>query len=167
MRLRHFGLQIEVHATAPMNFQAKINNLKLRFHSRPSPKDVFAELSSATVDGCQLASLTKNGILIELFWTFQTAKSWDLKRSSPAREMFNLFFNGALIHPSDCATYFDQLVSIVTKRLDDAHPKKRHADFGDIFVQATVCVTCAWDDTYKHRGIVVFDSFLIWLLHHN
>jgi hypothetical protein len=167
MRLKHFGLQIEVHAIAPTNFHAKINNLNLRFDSRLSAIDVFAELSAATVDGCQLASLTKDGILIELFWTFQTAKSWDLKRSSPAREMFNLFFNGALIHPSDCATYFDQIVSIVTKRLDDVHPKKRHANFEDIFIQATACVTCTWDDTYKHRGTTVLERCLFWLLDHH
>ncbi len=164
IRLKHFGLQIDIHANAPVTHHSNIDALQLTFNSRPSALHIFAELSATKVDGCQHASLSKNGILFEIFWTFQTAKSWDLKRSSPAREMFNMFFNGALIHPSDCAVYFDQIVTCVTESLDDAYPKKRPADSENIFIQATVCITCTWDNTYKHRGIFLFELLLFQML---
>ena len=152
MRLKHYGLRIEVNAVAPINCPEKIGPLRLKFDARPDALHVFAELSAATADVCQQASTTKNGILFEIFWVFQNAKSWDLKRSSPAREMFNLCFNGALIHHSDCALYFDQVASIIIENLQGVQPRKRRADSEDIFIQATACITCAWDDTYKIRG---------------
>ena len=152
IRLKHCGLKIEVHAVAPINCHEKIGPLRLKFDARPDALQVFAELSAATVDVCQKASTTKNGILFEIFWVFQSAKSWDLKRSSPAREMFTLSFNGTLIHHSDCALYFDQVASIIIENLQGVQPRKRRSDSEDMFIQATACITCAWDDTYKIRG---------------
>jgi hypothetical protein len=151
IRLKHFGLQIEVHATAPIHYHVNISTFKLTFASQPNSLHVFAELSAAKIESCQHAKIETNGILFELFWTFQTAKSWDLKRSSPEREMFNLLFNGAMIQPLDCKVY-DEMVAIVTRSLHDARSRKRPSDTEEIFVQATVCISCSWDDTYKHRG---------------
>lgn len=149
IRLKHFGLHIEVHATAPIH--VNINTFKLTFASQPNSLHVFGELCAAKVESCQHAKFETKGILLELYWTFQTAQSWDLKRSSPEREMFNLFFNGAMIQPSDCTSY-DEMVAIVTRSLNDFRSRKRPSDNEETFVQATVCISCTWDDTYKHRG---------------
>jgi hypothetical protein len=151
IRLKHFGIQIEVHATAPIHYHVNISTFKLTFASQPNSLHVFAELSAAKVESCQHAKIETNGISFELFWTFQTAQSWDLKRSSPEREMFNLLFNGAMIQPLDCAAY-DEMVAIVTRSLNDFRSRKRPSETEETFVQATVCISCTWDDTYKHRG---------------
>ncbi len=151
MQLKHFDVQIEVNAIAPIIYHRKINALQLRFDAKISALHVFAELNAVTIDRCQQASVSAGGILFELFWTFQSTKSWDLKRSSPTNEMFSLVFNGTLIHQSDCV-YFDQLSSIITAHLYNAQPGKRPAYSEDTFIQATACIACNWDDTYKHRG---------------
>jgi hypothetical protein len=154
IRLKHFGVQIEVNAVAPIMYHEKINALRLRLDAKFSALHVFADLNAITVDCCQQASVSRNGIFFELFWTHQSAKSWDLKRSSPAKETFNIVFNGALIQESDCV-HFGQISSIVTVNLFDAWPKKRLAFSEDTFIQATACITCNWEDTYKHRGTPV------------
>jgi DNA mismatch repair ATPase MutL len=158
IRLKHFGLQIEVHATAPIHDHADISTFKLTFASHSNSLRVFAELSAANVESCQHAKIETNGILFELFWTFQTSKSSDFKRSSPEREMFNLLFNGAIIQPLDCTAY-DEIEAIVTRSLNGARSRKRPVDTEEIFVQATVCISCTWDDTCKRRGIYVQRSF--------
>ena len=161
MRLKHYDIHFELHAIAPIICREKINSLRLKFDAQPSALHVFAELNSVTVDRCQYASVTRKGILFELFWMFQSAKSWDLKRSSPTHEMFNLVFNGALIQQSDCV-HLNQMASIVTEKMSDAQPKKRLAYSEDIFIQATACVSCNWDDTYKHRGNMLPNAFIHW-----
>ena len=160
MRLKHFGLEIEVHAIAPIIYHQKNHNLRLKFDSKPAALHVFAELSATTVEFCQQASVANNGISMEFFWTFQPSKSWDLKRSSPALEMFKVCFNGAFLCNSNCVPYFDQMATMVTEQLHDTQPRKRRADSEDMFVQATVCVTCDWDNTYKHRGLMTHFAFL-------
>jgi hypothetical protein len=68
--------------------------------------------------------------------------------------MFNILFNGALIQQLDCA-YMDQMSSMIAAKLHDTQPKKRLAYSEDIFIQATACITCNWENTYKHRGLVL------------
>jgi len=161
MRLKHFGLDIEMHAIAPIIYHQKIQNLRLKFDSRLDALHVFAELSGTTVELCQQASVTNKGISFELFWTFQPTKSWDMKRSSPALEMFKVCFNGTFICHSNCIPYFDQMAIMVTEQLHDAQPRKRRSDSEELFVQTTVCITCDWDNTYKHRGVMAHFVFVL------
>jgi hypothetical protein len=153
LRLKHFSLQIEIYAIAPINHLKKNNSLRLKFYSQSNARQVFAELSSSTVECCRHSSATKNGIFCELFWVFEPAtKSWDLKRSSPALEMFRLHFNGALVENSDCCAYFDQIAVIVTEGLKKLIPRNAGEESDNVVVRATACITCNWENTFKIRG---------------
>jgi hypothetical protein len=71
IRLKHFGIQIEVHATAPIHYHVNISTFKLTFASQPNSLHVFAELSAAKVESCQHAKIETSGILFELFCIFK------------------------------------------------------------------------------------------------
>jgi DNA mismatch repair ATPase MutL len=152
IRLKHFGLQIDVHTTAPMNRRTSIRTFKQTFASHSNSLQVFADSSAVSVESCQQSKIETNGILFELFWTFQTANSRDFKCSSPDRDIFDILFNGAMIQPLDC-TARNEMEAIIIRSLNDARSSKRPVDTEEIFVQATVCISCTWDDTYKRRGI--------------